>query len=67
MFQEHKGYDFEKSELLLYMSTILEESADLIAAKKFLLDHENNIYDKFTFYESTGKRQLLFSIKCENS
>lgn len=50
--QIRDSYDYEKSELLLYQSAILEESGDLQSAKKFLLDHERDIYDKYTFHES---------------
>ncbi|OXA45499.1 N-alpha-acetyltransferase 16, NatA auxiliary subunit [Folsomia candida] len=52
------SYDYEKSELLLYQSAILEESGDLQSAKKFLLDHERDIYDKYTFHESICRLYL---------
>lgn len=58
LLQARDSYDYEKSELLLYQSAILEESNDLVAAKKFLQEHEKDIYDKYTYYESICRLHL---------
>jgi tetratricopeptide (TPR) repeat protein len=50
-----KGFDLEKSELLLYQGTIVEESGNVEGAKQFLLNNDYEIYDKYTYYETVAR------------
>ncbi|ODN00856.1 N-alpha-acetyltransferase 16, NatA auxiliary subunit [Orchesella cincta] len=51
-------FEYERSELLLYQNMILEESGDILGAKKHLLDHNKEIIDRVAFNETIARYHI---------
>lgn len=51
-------FEYERSELILYQNMILEESGDILKAKKHLLDHNKEIIDRVAFNETIARYHI---------